>query len=80
MLETFLAVHGKRSKRGYGSIYNPVSTVNMCYASVYGDDMALQMAYLCTAPNLLQNGGITSGFDVFVDVLVLHETCMLFVR
>ena len=27
---------GNRSKRGYGSIYTPVSTVNMCYASVYG--------------------------------------------
>ena len=23
----------------YGSIYSPVSTVNMCYASVYGDCM-----------------------------------------
>ena len=30
---------GNRSKRGYGSIYTPVSTVNMCYASVYGDCM-----------------------------------------
>ena len=36
---SLMAVHGNRSKRGYGSIYTPVSTVNMCYASVYGDCM-----------------------------------------
>ena len=68
MIETFLAVHGNRSKRGYGSTYNPVSTVNMCYASVYGDFMVLQMVCLYTALNLLQNGGRTSGNDVFLVV------------
>ena len=41
----------------YGSIYTPVSTVNMCYASVYGCLLVLEMVYLCTALNLLQNGG-----------------------
>ena len=71
MIVTFLAVHGNRSKRGYGSTYNPVSTVNMCYASVCGDWMVLQMVYLCTALNLLQNGGLTSGFDESIDVFGL---------
>ena len=68
MMETFLAVHGNRSKRGYGSIYTPVSTVNMCYASVYGDWMVLQMVYLCTALNLLQNGGTTLTVELCFDV------------
>ena len=73
MIVTFLAVHGNRSKRGYGSIYTPVSTVNTCYASVYGGLLVLQMVYLCRAGNLLQNGGLTSGNDVF---LVIFGPCM----
>ena len=64
---------GNRSKRGYGSIYTPVSTVNMCYASVYGGLLVLEMVYLCRAGNLLQNGGLTSGNDMF---LVMFGLCM----
>ena len=73
MIVTFLAVHGNRSKRGYGRTYNPVSMVNMCYASVYGGLLVLQMVYLCRAGNLMQNGGMTSGNDMF---LVGFDLCM----
>ena len=62
---------GNRSKRGYGSIYTPVSTVNMCYASVYGCLLVLEMVYLCTALNLLQNGGTISTVELCFDVFGL---------
>ena len=61
--------------------YTPASTVNMCYASIYGDWMVLQMVYLCTALTLLQNGSVTSGNDVFFGRFwSSHGMCMMVVR